>query len=167
MELIETCVLEHLNVNSENIKKALRSESRTRPLPYYRHLVLFFCYKYMKAYSLKEIGSFYNRDHATVTHAKDKILELCYAYKDTRLDVLEIDKIIQSYEKPVLSQAEEEEKFKEEIKAGSTQRILSFTERVPTGYKIRKQRYKRGKTLKPKEAKFKRGSKKKFDGRLL
>lgn len=160
IKLIESCVLSYFDSDSENIKKCLKSKSRRQPIVYYRHLILFFCYKYTRFLSLEEIGSYYGRDHATVTHSKNKIVKLCSVYKETYKEVIEIDKTIRSYEKPVLNEKEEEEKIKEDIKKYAKEKVLSFTERVSTGYKINKNKIKKGKILKGKEARYKKGRKK-------
>jgi hypothetical protein len=69
MERVFDMVCKYLKVDGDDIK----SSTRLKEVAEARHVFCFLAYNSIAAHTLKEIGQFINRDHATVLHSKNTI----------------------------------------------------------------------------------------------
>ncbi len=72
METIFAKVCKFLKIDQEEMK----GKARFRELVDARHIFCYLAYHSISEHTLKEIGNFINKDHATVLHGKNKIADL-------------------------------------------------------------------------------------------
>ncbi len=86
-----TC--KELNVTPEEV----RSENRKAEIVHARHI---FCYLAATGgynFTLVNIGKFINRDHASVLHARKKLIDIIEMYRDTAETVERIKSLVDSF----------------------------------------------------------------------
>jgi len=81
---IESSYLHEINGNNK-----LR---RNREIVLARQIIVY--YACLNGYSERKAGMFYGLDHATVHHAKNKIVDLCLIYHDFRDEIADYDKVL-------------------------------------------------------------------------
>lgn len=76
----------------------LQSKYRGRRISYPRQVCMYLMHKHAKAY-LREIGSFFNRDHTTVIAARETIKDLIFSSDIVRDDIEKLEyKLYATYE---------------------------------------------------------------------
>jgi len=78
-------------------KDEVRSSNRLAKIVYARHIFCYLAYNTTFNKTLKEIGKFINRDHASVIHGKLKIQTQFDLYDDVAAHVKQIKSIIGAY----------------------------------------------------------------------
>jgi chromosomal replication initiator protein len=90
VEQIKSIVATHFGLSPDDLEGA----SRKKNLVYPRMLAMYFARKNTKL-SLSEIGqAFGGRDHSTVIHANNKIIDLIESDPHVQRDVVNIEKIL-------------------------------------------------------------------------
>jgi len=91
-------------------KEALFQKNRNSEVNEPRQIAMYFCRK-ETPFSLKSIGLFFNRDHATVLHATNKIKTLMTIDKDLRKVVTSIGEIISTQVNAPVEEIKEKNKY--------------------------------------------------------
>ena len=78
-------------------KEQVRSSERLAKIVYARHIFCYLAYNTTFNKTLKEIGKFINRDHASVIHGKLKIQTQIDLYDDVKKHVKQIKSILGAY----------------------------------------------------------------------
>ena len=78
-------------------KEQVRSSDRLAKIVYARHIFCYLAYNTTFNKTLKEIGKFINRDHASVIHGKLKIQTQLDLYEDVKAHVDKIKSILGAY----------------------------------------------------------------------
>jgi len=94
LQRILNVVCDTLDVDSSKLK----SKSRKSDLVKARHCFFYLASISSKHYTLSKIGSFLNKDHATVLHGKRKISKFMDVYEEDLILIIKMKKILSIFD---------------------------------------------------------------------